>query len=70
MVPELNEAYTKRAMVKSAKQLIVVADHSKIGRSTLTTIVPLTQVTTLITGRETDARLLQELKSHVQVLAV
>ena len=70
MVPELNEAHTKRAMVKSAKELIVVADHSKIGRSTLSTIVPLSKVTMLITGRESESRLLDELRSHVKVLAV
>jgi DeoR family fructose operon transcriptional repressor len=70
MVPELNEAHTKRAMANSAKEIIVVADHSKIGRSTLGTIVPLSKVTTLITGREAESALLDELKAHVAVTTV
>lgn len=70
MVPDLNEAHTKRAMVRAAAQVIVVADHSKIGRSTLSTIVPLTKAALLITGREADARLLDQFKSYTAVLAV
>lgn len=70
MVPELNEAHTKRAMAKSAKEIIVVADHSKIGRSTLCTIIPLAKVTTLITGREADSPLLEELRTHVPITSV
>ncbi len=70
MVPELNEAHTKRAMTKSAKEIIVVADHSKIGRSTLCTIIPLSKVTTLITGREADSSLLDEMRAHVPIMSV
>jgi DeoR/GlpR family transcriptional regulator of sugar metabolism len=70
MVPDLNEAHTKRAMVRSAAQTIVVADHSKIGRSTLSTIVPLSKASMLITGREADASLLEGFKSLVSVLVV
>lgn len=70
MVPELNEAHTKRAMAKSAKEVIVVADHSKIGRSTLSTIVPLSKVTMLITGHEADGDVLEELRAHVTIMAV
>jgi DeoR family fructose operon transcriptional repressor len=70
MVPELNEAHTKRAMANSAKEIMVVADHSKIGRSTLGTIVPLSKVTMLITGREAESHLLDELRTHVTVTTV
>jgi DeoR family fructose operon transcriptional repressor len=70
MVPDLNEAHTKRAMANSAKEVIVVADHSKLGRSTLGTIVPLAKVTQIITGREADTRLLAEVRVHVPVTAV
>ncbi len=70
MVPELNEAHTKRAMAKSAKELIVVADHSKMGRSTLSTIVPLSKVTRVITGCEADVRVLDELRAHVTITTV
>lgn len=70
MVPDLGEAHTKRAMVRAAAQTIVVADHSKIGRSALSTIVPLSKATMLITGREADARQLDELKTYTAILAV
>jgi DeoR/GlpR family transcriptional regulator of sugar metabolism len=70
MVPDLNEAHTKRAMIHAAKQTIVVADHSKIGRSTLSTIVPLSKASLLITGHEADRRLVDEFKSHITVQSV
>ncbi len=70
MVPEPSEAHTKRAMANSAKALIVVADHSKIGRSTLSTIVPLAKVTTVITGREAESAQLDELRAHVNITVV
>lgn len=69
-VPDLDEANTKRAMVKAAGQTIVVADHSKIGRSTLSTIVPLSRASLLITGREANPLVLDELRSHITVMAV
>lgn len=70
MVPDLNEAHTKRAMVRAAAQTIVVADHSKIGRSTLSTIVPLSKAAMLVTGREADAGILDSFKSHIAVITV
>jgi DeoR/GlpR family transcriptional regulator of sugar metabolism len=70
MVPDLNEAHTKRAMTKSAQELIVVADHSKIGRSALGTIVPLTKVSLVITGKEAEGPLLAELRRHITITTV
>lgn len=70
MVPDLSEAHTKRAMVNSTKELIVVADHTKIGRSKLSTIVPLSKVTLVITGREIESAQLDELRTHVNVMTV
>lgn len=70
MVPEFSEAHTKRAMANAAKELIVVADHTKIGRSTLSTIVPLTKVTTVITGREAESAQLDELRTYVNIAVV
>lgn len=43
------EAETVRAMVNAAREVIAVFDSSKIGNIALTTSVPLTQITTLIT---------------------
>lgn len=70
MVPESSEAHTKRAMANAAKELIVVADHTKIGRSTLSTIVPLAKVTTVITGREAESAQLDELREYVNITVV
>jgi DeoR family transcriptional regulator, fructose operon transcriptional repressor len=70
MVPDLSEAHTKRAMANSAKELIVVADHTKIGRSQLSMIVPLSKVTTVITGREAESTQLDEIRAHVHVITV
>ncbi len=70
MVPDPTEAHTKRAMVNSAKEVIVVADHSKIGRSTLSTIVPLAKVAALITGYEAESAQLDELRTYVEITVV
>lgn len=70
MVPELTEAHTKRAMANAAKEIIAVADHSKIGRSTLGAIVPLANVNLLITGREAESPVLDELRGHVKIMPV
>jgi DeoR family transcriptional regulator, fructose operon transcriptional repressor len=70
MVPDFSEAHTKRAMVNSAKELIVVADHTKIGRSKLNMIVPLSKVTMVITGHEAESAQLDELRAHVNVMTV
>jgi DeoR family transcriptional regulator of aga operon len=48
------EARTNRAMVASAERTIVVADGSKVGRTTLAQMVPLDDVDTLITDESAD----------------
>ncbi len=69
-VPDTIEAHTKRAMIRSAKQTIVVADHSKLGRNTLTTIAPLSEASVLITGEEADPEIVERLSRHIDVLTV
>jgi DeoR family fructose operon transcriptional repressor len=62
--PNPAEARTKQAMVEGAKQIIVVADHSKFGRTFLAQIVPIRRVDVLIsdTGADLDVvRPLEEL---------
>ena len=54
--PNLAEAQTKRAMIASARQVIVVADHSKFGQVTFGNICNLERVHAIIT----DARLTQD----------
>lgn len=50
------EAEVNRAMVDVARRVIVVADHSKLGRATLVQICPLDAAHVLITDREARVR--------------
>lgn len=58
----LEDALVKQAMLKTAKERIVVADSSKLGRVAFTLIAPLSEVHTLITDSNADATLLQQLR--------
>ena len=69
-VPDVIEAHTKKAMIRSARRTIVVADHSKLGRNTLTTIVPLAEAGLLITDKGADASIVEQLIQHIEVLLV
>lgn len=51
MVPDPEEAIIKRKMSKSAKRTVVLADHWKIGDSSLFTAVSLEDIDILITGK-------------------
>jgi len=48
------QAEVVQAIIKAAREVIVVADSSKIGKVGFTSIAPLTKVHKLITDRETD----------------
>jgi len=52
--PNLQEAQTNRALIRSAKRVVVVADHSKWGVIGLSTIATLDKVDTLVTDAELD----------------
>jgi DeoR/GlpR family transcriptional regulator of sugar metabolism len=56
--PNLMEAETNRAMVASARRLIVVADHTKWGVLGLSTIAPLSEAAVVVsdTGLPAEAR--------------
>ncbi len=69
-VPDMIEAHSKRAMVSSAQQVIVVADHSKLGRNTLGTIIPLAEADYLITGSEGSEEIAGQIRQHVEVITV
>jgi len=45
----LLEALTDKAMIKIAKEVIVVADHSKIGEVSLAPIAPFSEIDKIIT---------------------
>ena len=51
----------KRALAQAARRVIVLADHTKIGRDELMTVVPLDVVDTLITDAGVDPDLADDL---------
>ncbi len=58
------EAEVDRALVRSASRVIVVADSSKIGVMGLVTIMPLNEISTLITDGGAPADFLEALRSQ------
>ncbi len=54
--PDILEAELNAAMIRSAKEVTVVADSSKIGRSSLSLIAPVTTVHRVITDAGIDPR--------------
>jgi len=63
--PNLLEAETNRALVESARRLVVVADHTKWGVVGLAQIAPLRAVTTLLTDDRLDAHAAEVLFEQV-----
>jgi DeoR family transcriptional regulator, fructose operon transcriptional repressor len=50
--PDSEEAAVKRAMVRAANHVVVVADSSKIGREDLMSFAPIDRVDVLVTDSE------------------
>ncbi len=65
----LPETLTDRAILNIGRQNILVADHSKFGRTSTVRLVPISQIHTLITGIETPLEYIKELsKKDITVL--
>jgi DeoR family transcriptional regulator, aga operon transcriptional repressor len=58
----LEETLTDRAILKIGREVIIVADHSKINRAATALLAPLKSVHTLITDPGSDKKFLQALK--------
>ncbi len=56
-------AQTKKAMIERSREVIVVADHSKLGRSALYKVAPLDVVSTLITDDQADPTILEAFRA-------
>jgi DeoR family fructose operon transcriptional repressor len=67
-VPDVIEAHTKRAMTRSARRTIVLADHSKLGRDTLGSIIPLAEADCLITDSKAPEEIVEQLKQYLEVV--
>ena len=60
--PDIAEAAVKRALIRSARRTVVLADHSKFGRDEFAHFADLTQVDTIITDSEVDADMAREIE--------
>lgn len=65
----LEDASVKQHLIRSAQQRIVVADSSKLGRTTLASVAPLSSIHTLITDADANANTVRLLRdAGVEVL--
>ncbi len=62
--PDLTEAETKQLMIKSARQVVVLADHSKIGASYFGRFADLAEIDVLITDTGLDEESASELEEY------
>ena len=60
----LPETMTDRAILKAGKEIIVLADHTKIGRAATVLLAPLDSINTLVTDDHTSADLLEQLRQR------
>ena len=64
-----DDALVKQAMIRSAKQVILVADASKFGKVAFAHVAPFAAIHTLVTDQAPGPDILQKLhEAHVQVL--
>ena len=61
--PKSFTAQTKRAMIERSRRLIVVADYSKLGRSTLYRVAPAEAISTLITDDKADPAIVETFRA-------
>jgi DeoR family fructose operon transcriptional repressor len=62
--PDLEESEVKRAIVAAARRVVVLTDHSKIGRNEVITFADINQVDTLVTDQASEPEILTELESQ------
>ena len=65
----LQETLTDRAILKSGREVIIVADHTKVSRVATVLLAPLSQMHLLVTDSKVDKKFVQALKRRsIQVL--
>jgi DeoR family transcriptional regulator, aga operon transcriptional repressor len=60
----LPETMTDRAILKSGKEIIVVADHTKFGRAATVLLAPLESIHTIVTDAETSGDFIEAVQEH------
>ncbi|MBT0567063.1 DeoR/GlpR family DNA-binding transcription regulator [Williamsia sp. CHRR-6] len=63
--PNLMEAQTNLALIRAARRVVVLADHTKWGVTALSSIIPLREVDVLITDVGIGAAARDELSAHI-----
>ena len=61
--PDTTEASVKRQMMSSARRVVVLADHTKLGSDHFARFGRLEEVDTLVTDASADADLLDDLRA-------
>lgn len=61
--PNLVEAETKRKMIQSAKQVVLLADHSKLGKVAFAKVAELSEINKLIIDQEVPESVINSLKN-------
>jgi DeoR/GlpR family transcriptional regulator of sugar metabolism len=65
----LQETLTDRAILKSGREVIIVADHTKVNRVATVLLAPLKSMHTFVTDSKADQKFVQALKHHgIQVV--
>lgn len=60
----LQETLTDRAILKIGREVIIVADYSKVNRVSTALLAPLTTMSAFVTDEKTDKKFLQALKKQ------
>lgn len=60
----IEDALVKRRIIRSAREVIVVADSSKLGQTTFVSVAPLDDMDTLITDIEADPAIVRALEQE------
>ena len=58
----LPEVMTDRKILEMGQELILVADHTKIGQVSTAYVAPVDRITTLVTDKQADARIIEEMR--------
>lgn len=61
--PDMAEAATKRAILRSARQCVLLADSSKFGRDEFAHVADLTEIDTIITDSEVASDMVDEIRT-------
>ena len=65
----LPETLTDRAIMRAGREVIVVADHSKLGRAATVLLAPLDRVGTIVTDKDAPTEFVEALRErNIQIV--